>query len=111
MWGITVSLIEFLWLFALEVLAPLTPLLAPPLTPPPWLNLGVHKKRPDSLVDSYQRKGFSLGEKVSSCMSSVGHTEVGLVVKAIRVHAQMYICVVWNCMVFVPGFTMGKVCD
>ena len=44
-------------------------------------------------------------------MSSVGLSEVGLAVKAIRVHTQVYICVVWNCIVFVPSFTMGKVCD
>ena len=75
--------------------------------PSSMVEPGLHKKRPASWVDYYQRKGFSLGEKVSSCMSSVGLSEVGLA--AIRVHTQ--ICAVWNCIVFVSGFTMGKVCD
>ena len=60
--------------------------------PSSMVEPGLHKKRPASWVDSYQRKGFSLGEKVSSCMSSVGLSEVCLSVKAIRVHTQ--ICIV-----------------
>ena len=63
--------------------------------PSSMVELGVHKKRPASWVDSYQRKEFSLGVKVSSCMSSVGYTEVGLVVKAIRVHTQMWYGIAW----------------
>ena len=36
--------------------------------PSSMVEPGVHKKRPASWVDSCQRKGLSLGEKVSCCM-------------------------------------------